>query len=649
MIQASAPAPLPILDTAAFEARARESLSEARARRDGFALLPPETPFGEVAQAFDRVSEPLVNTTGWLSLTSSTHPDEARRKLAEELEQELSALSVELSLDRALFERLEALDLSQASGPEEKRLVEHALRDFRRAGVDRDDATRERIRALKEELVVIGQNFDRGILEGGRTLVIEDGHAGLAGMPADYIASHPEGPDGSVRVTTDMPDYVPFMTYAERGDLRRKLALERMNVGYPGNEEVLRELLAKRHELATLLGYAHWADYATEVEMVGSAAQASSFLERVTRLAQGGVAAELEALAAVKAELEGAEAEVNSADIGFLRERVRRARFDVDSQEVRGYFGYEAVKRGLFETIERLFGVKIEAAPEVPVWHASVECYVLREEQRVIGRFYLDMFPREGKFKHAACFDVGAGVEGEVLAEAALVCNFSQPDESDPALMLHEQVTTFFHEFGHLLHHLFAGRGRFVAFSGISCEGDFIEVPSQLFEEWAWDPAVLATFALHHESGKPIPADLVARMRTAEEYGKSLHVLRQMVFAQLSLGLHDQDPSGLDIAALDERLHREIYPVARDEGGHFFAGFGHLNGYSTAYYTYMWSLVIAKDLWGQFEATPMDSKTAQAYRDTVLSVGGARDAADQVETMLGRGYSFEAFQRWLEA
>ena len=214
--------------------------------------------------------------------------------------------------------------------------------------------------------------------------------------------------------------------------------------------------------------------------------------------------------------------------------------------------------------------------------------------------------------------------------------------------MLHDQVLTFFHEFGHLLHHLFARAERFLSFAGISTEHDFIEVPSQMYEEWAWSPEVLREFARHHETDESIPEDLVRRMRAAEEYGKSREVLGQMFYALLSLSYYDGDPVGSDVTETMLDLKQEL-GLPHEEGNNFHASFGHLNGYSAMYYTYMWSLVIAKDLFSRFESDLMNGATANEYRTAVLAPGGSRDARDLVRCFLGREYAFEAFEKWLGA
>ena len=314
---------------------------------------------------------------------------------------------------------------------------------------------------------------------------------------------------------------------------------------------------------------------------------------------------------------------------------------------MRPYFAFERIRDGVLSTSAELYGVRFERRTDVETWHASVECFDVLDGEAVVARFFLDMHPRENKFKHAAMFDLSVAGD-DVLPEAVLVCNFPEPNGDDPALLLHDEVTTFFHEFGHLLHHLFAGRQTFTAFSGIATEWDFVEVPSQAYEEWAWAPEVLARFATHVETGAPIPADLVERMRAADACGRAGFVLGQMYFAQLSLGYYDRDPSTFDPLEKLKEL-RAMLCTPHEEGTHFHVAFGHLNGYSALYYTYMWSLVIAKDVVAAFGGDWLDRATAQRYREAILAPGGSRDAAELVRAFLGRDYAFDAFADWLAA
>lgn len=621
-----------------------EAAKQARAR---FLSLDADAPFAEVIEAFDRIGRPLDVVHGPVSLASQTHPVEALRDACQQAVRDLSAFSTDLSLDREVFDRLCALDPEQAPGPVERRLLEHALRDYRRSGVDRDEAGRKRVQELNEQLVEVGQEFDLNIVKDTRSIVIEEGHAGLEGLPPDYLAAHPEDERGAVTITTNPPDLVPFLTYAKRGDLRQRLHFEHQNRGVPHNLETLSRLLATRHALAVELGYPSWADYVTEDKMVESAATAREFIERISALAQSRLDAEYADLLEAK-RADDPEADVVRAfETTYYVEQVKQARFGFDSQAVRPYFAFNNVRDGVLATSAALFGVSFRRDPQAEVWHPSVECYDVLDDGEVVARFYLDMHPREDKYKHAAMFDLRTGIAGECVPEACLVCNFPEPTDEDPALLLHSDVTTFFHEFGHLLHHLFGGQQRYLSFSGIRTEWDFVEAPSQMYEEWAWDAQVLQRFARHHETGEPIPPELVAAMRAADEYGKGLQVGTQMFYAALSLSYYDRDPAGFDLDGHMIELRTKMLPVPHEEDTHFQASFGHLNGYSAIYYTYMWSLVIAKDLFSRFEGDLMDGATANAYRAAILAPGGSRDAVELVREFLGREYGFQAWEAWL--
>jgi len=628
----------------------RARLADAHRALDDFLALEADAGFEEVAAAFDAIRLPLDELAGPVALYSQVHPDEAMREGSKQLVQELAAFETDLALDRDVFQRLERLEQTGArADAETRRLVQHAVRDYRRSGVDKDEDTRRRIKQLSEELVKIGQNFDRNIASDTRSITVTPSE--LAGLPADWVAKHAPAADGRVTVTTDPPDYTPFMSYAHAGECRRALYHEYTNRAAPENLELLRDLLARRHELATLIGYPSWADYVTEDKMVKSAAQAREFIQRVAELARPRMQAEFEELLAKKRETQPAADTVYEWERTYWIERVKAEKLGFDSQTVRPYFAYRNVRDGVLATSAALYAVEFRENRAVPRWYPSVECYDVFDGGECVARFYLDMHPRPEKYKHAAMFHLKTGTVREGLTrlpEACLVCNFAEPSTDDPALMQHRQVATFFHEFGHLLHHLFGGRQRYLSFSGIATEFDFVEVPSQMYEEWAWDAGVLQGFARHHRTGEPIPSELVARMRDAEEYGKGTLVGQQMLYAALSLSYYDRDPAGLDLDQHLVDLKRRMTPYPHEGGTHFQASFGHLHGYSAIYYTYMWSLVIAKDLFSRFQSELMDSATARRYRQSVLAPGGSKDAAVLVRDFLGRDYAFEAWERWLE-
>jgi len=328
---------------------------------------------------------------------------------------------------------------------------------------------------------------------------------------------------------------------------------------------------------------------------------------------------------------------------------VRKSDYDLDARELRPYFPFRRVVQGVLDLSARLFGVEFRRHPAAPVWHPAVECWEMIEDGRLAGRFYLDMHPRADKYSHAAQFDIRTGVAGRQIPEAALICNFPGGSPDDPGLMEHGDVRTLLHEFGHLLHNLFAGRQRWLGIGGLRPEADFIEVPSQLYEEWCWDPAVLASFARHFETGAAIPADLVRRLKRANDFGKGLQMRRQMVFAHLALSAFDRPPAAVDLDAMYHDYTALYVPFPFVEGTHFPCAFGHLDGYSALYYSYMWSLVIAKDFFAAFDAANLlDPAVARRYRETVLEPGGSRPAEQLVRAFLGRDFRFDAYQRWLE-
>ncbi|MHC5209703.1 MAG: M3 family metallopeptidase [Planctomycetota bacterium] len=629
-------------------AACRSALADARTALDRFKALPPETAFEGIVRGWDDIGRHFNGLGGMAGLFFQVHTDLAVREQAAQVEQELSRFGTELSLDREAYDRLAALDLDATDDEVARRIVEHALRDFRRAGVDKDEPVRERVRALREELVEIGQEFSRNIAGDVRSIRIPEGPAGLDGLPEDFVAAHPPADDGSVTVTTNPTDYIPFMTYATHRGHREALFRAFQSRATPDNLDVLPRMIARRHELANLLGYPHWAAYVTEDKMIKTAENAAEFIGRVTELTGARQEEEVEELLALLRKDDPDAEVVRDWDRGVLMEQVRRDRLAFDGRHARPYFPYAQVKAGVLDVAARLYGLQFERA-DVPVWHPDVEAWDVVEDGAPRARFFLDMHPREDKYKHAAMFDLVSGIDGEVLPEACLVCNFPQPTADDAALLEPGDVTTFFHEFGHLLHHLLAGRQRWLAVSGISTEWDFVEVPSQLFEEWAFDAKVLSGFARHHETGEPIPAEMVQRMRAADEYGKGIRTRVQMFYAALALEYFSRDPEGVDTTDVIRQLKPRYVPFPFEEGTAFQAAFGHLDGYSALYYTYMWSLVLAKDLFSAFDGDLMNGEVAARYRRHVLEPGGSRDAELLVQEFLGRPSAFDAFERWLAA
>jgi len=627
-----------------FARGAREELARARQAAERLAALPRPADRDEALATYEEALGALGEVSARAGLARNVHPDAAFRDSAEKLEQEADALSTALSLDRRLYDALSALPLTGA--PEDTRwLLTRTLREFRRSGVDRDEATRRRVQELRDELTRIGQEFGRNIKDDVRKLPLDP--AELDGLPDDFRRARPARPDGKVQLSTDPVDYLPFMTYATSSAARERFYRLYLARGHPQNEAVLARLLSRRRELAGLLGYPTWAEYVTEDKMIGSEKAAGAFVDQVAAASAARAARDYQRLLGRLRRDQPGAARVEPWDSSFLQERIRAEEYGFDARQARPYFDYRRVKEGVLDVTARLFGISYRKVEGAASWHAEVESWDVLEGERLLGRIHLDMHPRDGKYKHFAQFTLANGARGKRLPEGVLVCNFPRPG-AEPALLDHGQVQTLFHEFGHLLHHVLGGHTRHGLQAGVATEWDFVEAPSQLLEEWTWDPAVLAGFARHVETGEPIPAEMVARMRAADEYGKGLAVRQQMFYAAVSLELHRRDPAGLDAGKLVAELRERFTPFRHVEGTYQHLSFGHLDGYSAIYYTYMWSLVIAKDLFTAFQQEGLWGPAALRYRRAVLEPGGSKPAAALVRDFLGREQSAEAFGRWLE-
>lgn len=633
---------------AAFKAIQDGRLKQAKARLDQVISAKAPRTIENTLVPYDEALRQLDMAGSQAGLVEETHPDSVMRTTAEKSSQAVSAFVTDLSLNRKVYDALSAIDLAGADA-ETKYYVTKTLRDFKLAGVDKDDATRAKIKKLSEELVEIGQEFSRNIREDKR-IVTASSAAELEGLPEDFIARHTPGADGKITMTIDYPDAIPVFSYAKNEELRKRMYMEYNNRAFPKNIDVLDRMRQKRFEMANLVGFTNWADYVTADKMVASAKNARDFIDRVVAASGERQAREYQQLLARKQkDVPGATA-INFWESSYYSEQLKRSDYDFDSQSVRPFFPYESVKQGVLDVTAKVFGVEFRRVADAPVWHPSVECYEMWDGGKMAGRFYLDMHPRANKFNHAAQFDIRTGVEGKQIPEAVLVCNFPGGEPGEPGLMEYGDVQTFFHEFGHLLHNMFAGHHRWVGIGGIRTEQDFVEAPSQMLEEWPRDPAVLATFAKHYQTGEPIPAALVKQMNRANDFGKGLMVRRQMVYAGVSLGCYDGDPKAVSTNDLMSSLVKKYQPFPFVEGTHFQCAFGHLDGYSAVYYTYMWSLVIAKDMFSKFDRNDLLAPgVATRYRNTVLAQAGSKPAAEMVADFLGRPFNEQAWKRWLDS
>ena len=636
-------------DAAAFEALENERLAAAQKLIDQIALSKGPRTVDNTLEPYDEAVR-WINTAGYFSgLMEAVHPEAAFRDRATAMTRKVSALQTGLQLNRGVYQALSALDVSRAD-PATQYYVKRQLQQFRLAGVDKDDATRARLKVLNDRLTEASSAFDRNISDGQRSVAVRDA-AELKGLPQDYLHSHKPGKNGLISISTRYPDYGPAMIFAESDALRRRLLVAFQNRAYPKNRSVLLDLLRTRYEIATLLGYKTWADYFAADKMIGSGAAIGRFIQDFDDTVRPVAEKEFQMLLAEKRIRDPRATTVGLQEKSFYQEQVRRSRFNFDSQSVRPYFPYERVKQGILDTAADLFHVEFRREiPAPPVWDETVETWLVLDGGRVMGRIYLDMHPREGKFSHAEMMPLLDGVRGKQLPEGVLICNLPRPSEADPGLMEYGDVQTFFHEFGHLMHAILGGQQQWAGVSGITMESDFVEAPSQMLEELLQSPQVLASFARHHQTGESIPAELVARMNRAAAFGRAGSLSQQNSYSALSYDLYNAPPKNVDLDAVTERDMVKYALFTPVPGTHVYASFGHLAGYSSAYYTYMWDKVIALDFFAQFDQKNLLAGDApMRYRRTVLEPGGTMSANDLVKNFLGRPQSIEALKRWAGA
>ncbi|MFZ0743367.1 MAG: M3 family metallopeptidase [Terracidiphilus sp.] len=603
----------------------------------------PRTPENSL-RLYDAAIEHLSLAGAQAGVLNSVAADKAVRDQAQQEAQRVAMAGSTLGLNRAVYEALSAVSL-EAVDSATRHYVDRTLLSYRLAGVDKDQATRDHLQSLHEKATRLALEFSRNIQEGAKTILATQ--AELEGLPADYLARHQPDAAGQVTLSTDQPDMQPVMTFASNAELRERMFLAYNTRAYPANQQILLDLLATRQEIATVLGFRSWADLATADQMMGSAANVRTFLARLNEASLDGARREHQLIVEFARQHKPDLKEIDITSRGYWYEQYRRSAFDFDSQSVRPYFPYAQVEAGVLETAARLF--KVEFRPSTALgWDPAVSVFEVFDSGRHVGRFYLDMHPREGKDKWFSAAPVVTGVRRRYLPEAALICNFPGGDEGDPGLLQYNDVVTYFHEFGHLMHAILGGHTQWAGLSGFATEGDFIEVPSQMLEEFFRDEKLLQAFAKHYQTGETLPSRLIRNMKGASSFGRADWVRSQLYYTTLSLDLHDQDPAGIDLDETTKRLYETLQPWTWLEGNRMYASFGHLTGYSSNYYTYAFDKVIALDFFTQFDpADLLGCDTGNRYRKLVLEQGGSKPGREMVRDFLGRDEEFAAFSKWL--
>ncbi|WP_170234800.1 M3 family metallopeptidase [Croceicoccus sediminis] len=543
-------------------------------------------------------------------------------------------LSGRVLISEPIYRRLKSIDTTDAD-PATRQYLSRNLAWMERSGLALPEKERAKVQELKSQIGELETRFRRNISDSRK--VIRARPEDLDGLPEDFIASHPVGDDGLVEISTDYTDLSPVMAFATNLDLRRRLAEANSTRAYPQNDPVLSELLDKRHEYAVLLGQPDYAAFVLEDMMLNTTEKVETFMEELyaaaSPVAESDVARSMEVWRETHPDAKSLE----PWNYAFANTLVKERDFGFDAKEARKYFSYDNVRNATIALAESMYDIDIRPW-DIEVWHEDVEPYEVYDHGALIGRFFIDPHPRQGKFSHGAMMPLRHGLSGgRSIPTAALVMNL--PDGlMDPA-----PVETMVHEFGHLMHHILGGHQKWAAQSGTATERDFVEAPSMIMPLWLEDYDTLTTFAMDVD-GNVMPRDMFEKMRRSNYFNRAVNNLVLLSAANLSLGLH-RGPAPDDLGAASRALRAEYNPIGVADFSQYQDSFGHLTGYSATVYTYNWSETLALDLFSVFEKNGLNDKaTAQRYRKLILEPGGSKPAIELVRDFLGREPNLEAFK-----
>lgn len=649
------------LTPAEVKAQAEGAMKTADAALAALAAQDPaKLNFANTFAAFDAITAKVADASEVIGTVAQSAIDKPMRDMANDMSVALQEWAVGLDYRDDLYRALRTVaDAKPGLDAQQQRLVDEQMRSYRRAGLALPAAERADVERLRKDLAGLNTQFAVNI--NAARAPLDFTAAELAGLPRSFLDSPGvRQPDGRYRVTVNFTwQYQTVEESADNADVRRRVMIARYQLARETNTAVLSKLVALRADIAHRLGYANWANYQTETRMVKTGAAALKFEHDLEAGLQPKYSAELETLRQLKAAQTGqADAQLERYDVRYYTNRLKKEKYAVDAEALRVYFPYQATLEGMFAIYQRIFGLKFTAVAPPYAWAPGVQLYVVQDSTTGVpmGAFYLDMFPREGKYNHFACFpqkNGGVMPDGRYdLPVAALLCNFPAPSADQPSLLKHADVETLFHEFGHVMHHLLS-RSRFVAQTGFAVPQDFVEAPSQMLENWVWDKAVLDTFAAdYRDPTRKIPAATIAAMVAARQATEGWNERRQLSIGLLDLGLHTLSPDEAwlaDVVRLTNDTVARVTLAAPPDT--FWAGYiGHLAGYDAAYYGYLWAKVMAIDMASAFQAAPggfLDEKVGRRLRDEVYGVGNTRDVGVSVEKFLGRPRSQEPFLEYV--
>lgn len=589
--------------------------------------------------AYDDLYNMLTSTAYTEALLlQQVHGDADIRKAGADCQARASDALTEMTLSKPLFERVNAV-LKANKDPAMDWTLARQLENFRRGGVDKDEATRAKVGGLLKKITATSIEFEENIAKDVRYLTVDA--KDLTGLPDDFLTQYEPAPDNTVTLPVTGATLSPILRYGESADLRKRILTEFLSRAYPQNDAILARLIAQRAEFAELMGYPNFAAFDFANKMAKDTETMQTFIDDIATASRPIAEQEVGRLLGRLQQDDPSLAELDQWSTSRASTLIRTEKYSTDPKVIREYFNYNKVRLGIFGLTEDLFGVTIRPWT-TDLWSDQAESYEIIEYGEVIGRFYLDMHPRDGKFTHAAMFPVRFGIEGRQVPIAALVTNFPE------GLMERSQVETFLHEFGHLLHWIFAGKVEHATQNFLELESDVTEAPSTLLEEWVWDYDTLKKFATN-DKGDVIPEELVKKMNAGRNFGKALGTMQQLGLAATSFDFYSEPMTGKDLGEVENAALARYYPLKPVPGSHSYASFGHLTGYGASYYTYQWSEALASDLMSRFRAAGLrDTTTANDYRSMILAPGGSASMNDLAGKFLGRDWSVDSYREDLK-
>ena len=646
-------APFSRIENRHFRPAVEQLIKEAREEIEQIAQNKDRPSFGNTLEALEFSGERLNRVTSIFFNLNSAETNEEIQALAQVLSPMLTEFANDVRLNEALFARIEAVFLERDElglDPEQDMLLEKNYKAFVRNGAKLNPEDKERLRAIDKELSQLSLKFGEHVLaETNAFEMLLTEESDLEGLPegtreAARMLAEERGREGWL-FTLDYPSYIPFVTYSDRRDLRERMSRAFGARGMQGNENDNRDILLRiaglRHERALLLGYASHADFVLEERMAEKPEKVKEFLRELLEKARPAALKDFERLKSL-ASKDGIR-DIQKWDGAYYTEKLKQELFELDDEKLKPYFQLERVLQGAFEVAGRLFGIRFEPVNDIDTYHGEVSTYkVLDENGDFLAVFYTDFFPRKGKRNGAWMTSYKSQWKKDGLnsrPHVSIVCNFTRPTKTRPSLLTFNEVTTLFHEFGHALHGMLANTS-YPNLSGTSVYWDFVELPSQVMENWCYEQEALSLFATHYQTGELIPMELVGKIKDSANFMEGMATLRQLSFGMLDMAYHAQDPGGIkDVAEFEKKAFEptRLYPEV--EGNCMSTAFSHIfqGGYSSGYYSYKWAEVLDADAFEAFkEHGVFDKETAMSFRENVLSRGGTEKPMDLYVRFRGR-------------